>query len=419
MEDSERTLVVLLSMHRCGSSLTANIMQRLGMSLGPFELIEARPDNPHGFYESKPFYGLNRRVQHLALGFPDDLPESPETLARVLAMRGEWDESTLIPEDLLAEGRSLVGALIDSGRVSGFKDPRTVLTWPFWMRVLGGFTGLRVVPMSLVRSPHEVAMSLVTRVRGWFGYWSALDLIAVHLLRQKAVLESFTETSPSICFGSSSYLDTLKVAVSACGLTWNQDVVLDVVDPTCVHHTPAAVDHEAQQLFDSLTARAGHCSDPETNCAQLEADYRALESARLQQWHSAQAELESSRAQLAQSHEAELQCQIRLQGVATELSHTSTAYHDTSLQLDDTRSQLAALQIQFTALEAEFTKLQSALIDIRERERLAHQESNRLRLHIDRYESHPVLGPALRGQRRLRKLLRSIAPGAANGRWRH
>ncbi len=50
MGNIERTLVVLLSMHRCGSSLTANILQRLGMSLGPFEFLEATPSNPYGHF---------------------------------------------------------------------------------------------------------------------------------------------------------------------------------------------------------------------------------------------------------------------------------------------------------------------------------------------------------------------------------
>ena len=39
---------------------------------------------------------------------------------------------TYIPEELIDEGRSLVGTLIDSGQVSGFQTRATVSTWPFW-----------------------------------------------------------------------------------------------------------------------------------------------------------------------------------------------------------------------------------------------------------------------------------------------
>ena len=73
MEDRERTLVALLSMHRSGSSLTTQVLQRLGMSLGPFELIGAEPTNPYGHFEAEPFHRLNRRIQNLAYGFADDL----------------------------------------------------------------------------------------------------------------------------------------------------------------------------------------------------------------------------------------------------------------------------------------------------------------------------------------------------------
>ena len=66
MDDTGRTLVVFLSMHRCGSSVTASTLHSLGMSLGPFELNEALPSNPHGHFEAVPFLQLNRRIQERA-----------------------------------------------------------------------------------------------------------------------------------------------------------------------------------------------------------------------------------------------------------------------------------------------------------------------------------------------------------------
>ena len=69
-----QTLVIILSMHRSGSSLTASVLQRLGMSLGPFELMGASPSNPHGHFEAMPICELNRQVQGLFHGFIDDMP---------------------------------------------------------------------------------------------------------------------------------------------------------------------------------------------------------------------------------------------------------------------------------------------------------------------------------------------------------
>ena len=97
MDDTGRTLVVFLSMHRCGSSLTASTLQNLGMSLGPFELNGAAASNPHGHFEAVPFLRLNRRIQELALGFPDDMPASPEVLSRFWKTQGEWSAGIQIP----------------------------------------------------------------------------------------------------------------------------------------------------------------------------------------------------------------------------------------------------------------------------------------------------------------------------------
>jgi hypothetical protein len=85
MEDSHRTLVILLSMHRSGSSLTANAFMEQGLSLGPWALLPANPTNPHGYFEAMPILEVNRAVQTLIHGFRDDLPETEEAVAAFLA----------------------------------------------------------------------------------------------------------------------------------------------------------------------------------------------------------------------------------------------------------------------------------------------------------------------------------------------
>ena len=128
----------------------------------------ARPSrsNPHGYFEAMPILELNRAVQALIHGFTEDLPETEEAVAAFLATEGRWDDwAEQVPEEYVQRGRSLIRTLLDSGKISGFKDPRTVLLWPFWRRVLSAFPDVRVVPVALLRSPHEIAMSLFTRSR--------------------------------------------------------------------------------------------------------------------------------------------------------------------------------------------------------------------------------------------------------------
>ncbi len=404
IEHGERKLVIVLSMHRCGSSLTTNILHRLGMSLGPFELNGANFSNPHGHFEADPILNLNRLVQYLAYGFMEDLPDLPETLARFCETKGEWGESIYIPEDLFAEGRSLIRTLIDSGGISGFKDPRTVLTWPFWNRVLADFPDVAIVPISLVRSPHEIAMSIVNRGHGWRGYWTALDVTAVHLHRQKLILESVNHRRPSLCFGSPTYLKTLEIAVSECGLTWNTATVLDVFDRSCVHQSPATVRHEAQDLFECLNGGGAAQLDFDTNQSRLEKDARILENLRLQQWHSKDDQIREAREEARQA-------------AREEAREEALRVDELETQLRQTQCRLAESERARQELQSQILDTKSLLIHVQERELQAWQRNEQLRDRLERFDSHPILGPAIRGRRRIRRLIHSSAtvPGSNGG----
>jgi hypothetical protein len=435
MEDRERTLVVFLSMHRCGSSLTASTLQSLGMSLGPFELNEALPSNAHGHFEALPFLQLNRKIQELALGFPDDLPTSAELLSRLCRNRGEWPEGFAIPDELLEEGRCLVRTLIESGEVSGFKDPRTVLTWPFWERVFKDFPGLRVVPVSLLRSPHEIAMSLVTRRNGWYGYWAALDIVAVHLLRQKAILANWDSRPPGLCFGSPSYFETLAEVTRQCGLTWDKEKALKAFDQSCVHQTPAAVPHEAQELFESMYHDPTPRRHPEQDRLQLLKDARFLEAFRLPQW-------QSIHRQLSETQEQGRQAQVRADEAGRQVQEVEARLTEARLQLIATQQELIEheqsrnewqeriIQSQVRAIESQAREIQSQArqiesqaraieaqareIDAQTREIEVRRDDEALRRRIDRFESHPLLGPALRVRRGMRKMMHTVPESATN-----
>jgi hypothetical protein len=278
MDGPNRKLVVLMCMHRSGSSLTANILQQLGMSLGPFDLIEAAPSNPYGHFESIPFHSLNRRVQEWAFGFADDLPEDPAVLARFLETQGAWPTDRSVPEEWLDEAERVTRVLIDGGPVSGFKDPRTALVWPFWREVFSRIQGVEVVAASLLRSPHEIAMSLCTRSRGNMSYWNALDVVGVHLSRMKAAADA-DGRSPVVRFGTPEFWDDMRELAEACALPWCEETVRRVYDPSCVHHLPAAVAHQAQHTLNALGRDAWAVDDPEANAERLARDARRYEAA--------------------------------------------------------------------------------------------------------------------------------------------
>ncbi len=349
------------------------------MSLGPFPLVGANSSNIHGHFESLPLVMLSCKVQEIAFGFRDDFPKSGEVLTRFLDGEGIWPEGVKIPDELFDEGRRLIAGLVGSGGISGFKDPRTVLIWPFWRQVLAEFPSLRVVVVPLLRSPHEIAVSLCTRSDGTLGYWAALDLMAVHFGRMKAILENENQATRAIQFGSESFLDDIAEAARYCGLTWNKEDALRVFDRTCVHHEPATVLHEAQMLYEELGGqRPPHCQ-AERNGWLLARDVRKCEALtqRLQSYWRNEAQVESYRRNEAQA------------------------------ALAESRDQLAESRDQLAKAREETSLAQ-------ESEHRLWEECLRLREQRDRFESHPVLGRVLRARRRVEGILaRSLVDSEA------
>jgi hypothetical protein len=454
MEPDTKTLAFLLCMHRSGSSLTASIFQQLGMSLGPFPLVGVHSSNIHGHFESLPLQLLNRKVQEIALGFPDDFPESEEVLTRFLDWKGIWPEGVKIPDELFDEGRRLVAGLIGSGGISGFKDPRTVLTWPFWRQVLQVFPSLRVVVVPLLRSPHEIATSLCTRSNGVSGYWTSLDLVAIHFGRMKAILESMNQATRAIGFGSESFLEDLAEAARFCGLTWNKEDALRVFDQTCVHQDPATVVHEAQMLYEELGGqRPAHCQ-AERNGWLLARDARKCEALTLhlvsqtieshrrseaqqvsqaqelseaqQQLSQAQQQRSETQRQLSQAQQQRSEAQRQCSEAQRQCSEAQQQLSQSQQELSQVQQQLSQLQQQLSQTQAELGQAEVALSDSRDQlatacgemsraqdsERRMREECQRLREQRDRFESHLVLGQVLRARRRLKGLLAWLAVGS-------
>ena len=102
-----RTLVVMLCMHRSGSSLVTNLFQRLGMSLGSFELLDGNEHNKYGHFEAVPMYQLNQELLGQIFGFTEDVPDSPQVLARLVLLprvAGNWRPHSCPTSRLSEEG---------------------------------------------------------------------------------------------------------------------------------------------------------------------------------------------------------------------------------------------------------------------------------------------------------------------------
>jgi hypothetical protein len=146
----QRRALVVLGMHRGGTSAIAGCLQRLGVDFGP-RLMPANPDNARGYYEHLDIVRLHDRL--------------------LLNAGTSWDDASLRPPGWLdAEGlgrfREELSALLarDFGAAPlwGIKDPRLCRLLPWWAPV---WEELGSEPLFVIalRDPRQVAASLGRR----------------------------------------------------------------------------------------------------------------------------------------------------------------------------------------------------------------------------------------------------------------
>jgi GT2 family glycosyltransferase len=175
--------LVIVGMHRSGTSLVASLLHSAGLHLGD-KLSPAGPGNPEGLFEDLEFVDLH----------------SAALRSRGLDPDG-WEETAVldtVPAAYAATARDLVSAR--SGLpLWGWKDPRTTLFLPFWERLLPAARFVFVY-----RAPWEVVDSLYRRgdptfqrepelaVRLW-AHYNRIILDALPRLRGRAALFSLED----------------------------------------------------------------------------------------------------------------------------------------------------------------------------------------------------------------------------------
>lgn len=148
-----RQAVVVLGMHRSGTSALAGVLARLGCAL-PEQVMPANEFNPKGFYESIGAYNLNDALLRLEGSAWSDW--------RPLAL--DWLE-TEVGRRELARGAQMLEEEFAAEPLFVLKDPRICRLLPYWTRLFAQ-TGIAPFYIHTHRSPMEVARSLERR-EGW------------------------------------------------------------------------------------------------------------------------------------------------------------------------------------------------------------------------------------------------------------
>jgi hypothetical protein len=158
---SHSRAIIVLGMHRSGTSAFARGMAALGVYLGD-NFLDAQEDNPTGYWEDKGIFDLNERV--------------------LAAMGLNWTDAALIDDKswkleavqaLRIEATDYLGNKLAIRPVWGFKDPRTIRLLPFWRSVFEEL-GADDRYLIAIRNPLSVAASL--------AYRNGIDQAPAHVL---------------------------------------------------------------------------------------------------------------------------------------------------------------------------------------------------------------------------------------------
>jgi hypothetical protein len=146
----KKPLIVVLGMHRSGTSAITRGLEVLGVSLGD-ELMPPAPDNETGFFEDREINALNVELLR-SLGHDWD------TLGPITAR--ELTAASLLP--LQQRAIQVLRVKLRGHPIFGIKDPRLSRLLPFWKRVFQRLS-LEARYVIAIRNPLSVARSLDAR----------------------------------------------------------------------------------------------------------------------------------------------------------------------------------------------------------------------------------------------------------------
>jgi hypothetical protein len=145
-----RTAVMIVAMHRSGTSALSRALNLLGCDMPP-RLIGADQWNAAGYWESKPIKDLNEEMLVSGGGEWSEWQEFNPNWFRSSAVQRFRDRAL-----------ELVGSEFGDSPLFVFKDPRLSILMPFW-RAIFDELGIEQVAIHPLRNPVEVARSLERR----------------------------------------------------------------------------------------------------------------------------------------------------------------------------------------------------------------------------------------------------------------
>lgn len=167
LTSSNRTALIVLGMHRSGTSALAGVLGHLGAAL-PQDLMAPADMNAKGFFESNRITGLNERLlKQAGRSWWDPRPVPPA-----------WFDGS-DADALLKEAVEALEADYQDAPLFVMKDPRICRLLPFWRTALNRFGA-----HALVVHTHRRSLDVAASLTRWADYETEFGLLlwARHVL---------------------------------------------------------------------------------------------------------------------------------------------------------------------------------------------------------------------------------------------
>ncbi len=213
-------LILVVGMHRSGTSLIGSILQRLGIAM-PGELISGDQHNPTGYYERADITALQ---EELLISLGHWWPSA----SGVFPLPSDWLELPVSQTARQQLHQWLKKDLDQQNHAWAIKDPRTSLLLPLWQQVAAELNIPLKVVLS-VRDPAEVMVSLLQRDSTTAGMtpWRAQQLWWHH--NRELILDAAKADLPLLTINYSDWFVSHKAKRQ-----------LDALAHFCSHQHPSA-----------------------------------------------------------------------------------------------------------------------------------------------------------------------------------
>ncbi len=226
--NKERKVVVVLGMHRSGTSALMGIVNKLGVFVGNNLIEPVKGVNDKGFWEDKSILEThNKLYESLSLDWDGVFDSSKVNWSNKLITNHINKLDSIIANDFIGH------------EIWGFKDPRTCRLLPVWKTL---FKNHNIKPIYLIiyRHPSEVVKSLAHR--DGLDKQHSLLLWLLHNLDA----EYYTRTSARIFVNYSSLINNTNIELSKISKHLsennvqsnftNNKYIIDFIDPSLKHH---------------------------------------------------------------------------------------------------------------------------------------------------------------------------------------